>query len=179
MKFDIRNPGMKLALAFGLLGACAVQAAEQSHEDYVMIVYTDVAYGTSILRGAPEKVATRLSRRLDGRAGGVADQINLCVAYTKMKQIDLATRHCDAAVAQSAQAADRRWSSGPVGRLGKRSAKTDQAVALTNRGVLHALAGESDEATDLFELAMAMERTEEHARNNLARLRSSLDERDF
>ena len=44
--------------------------------------------------------------------------------------------------------------------------------------MLHALAGEPDKASDLFELAMAVEATEEYVQINLARLKSSQDESD-
>ena len=178
MKIEVRKPGIKLALMLGLLGALSAQASEESHDDYVMIVYSDLSHGRTILRGEPEEVIARLSRKLDGQNGRVADQINLCVAYTKMKQIDLATTHCDAAVAVSSRATERLRSSVAYRHKGMRAAMTDRAIALSNRGVLHALHGESDKATELFEMAMSFEATEEYAENNLARLKSSLVESD-
>ena len=178
MKPGLRKPATTLALFLGLLGALSLQAAERPQDDYVMIVYSDLSHGRTILRGAPEKVIARLSRRLDGRNAIVADQINLCVAYTKTKQIELATRHCDAAVAESSRAAERRRSSDPVARQEARAAISNRAIALTNRGVLHAILGESDKAIELFQLAMTVEVTEEFAQNNLARLKSLQGESD-
>ena len=178
MKHEVRKTGVKLALILGLIGAVSASAAERSQEEYVMLVYSDLSHGKTILRGAPEQVIRRLAQRLDGRNGRVADQINLCVAYAKTKQIDLATAHCDAAVAESSRAAERRGTSATFQRHSARAATTDRAIALSNRGVLFALAGEPDKATELFELAMAVEATEEYAQINLARLKSSLVESD-
>ncbi len=178
MKPEVRKPVTIFALSLGLLVALSAQAAERSHDNYVMMFYSDLSHGDTILRGAPERAITRLSRRLDGRNTVVADQINLCVAYTKTKQIDLATRHCDAAVAESSRVADRHRSSGTFARQEARAAMTDRGIALTNRGVLHALRGESDEAAKLFEMAMTAEATEEIAQKNLARLKSLRDESD-
>ena len=95
-----------------------------------------------------------------------------------MKQIDLATTHCDTAVAVSSRVTERLRSSVASRHKGMRAAMTDRAIALSNRGVLHALHGESDKATELFEMAMSFEATEEYAENNLARLKSSLVESD-
>lgn len=178
MKPELRKHASKLALALGLLGSLTAHAAEPPPQGYVMIVYSDLSHGKKIMRGAPEEVIARLSRRIDGPKSGVADQINLCVAYAKTKQIDLATTHCDAAVAESSRAANRGRSSNMFGRQEARAALTDRAIALSNRGVLHALLGESDKATLLFEMAMSFEATEEYAQNNLARLEASIVESD-
>lgn len=57
-----------------------------------------------------------------------------------------------------------------------RAAVSPRAVALTNRGVLHALTGQPEEARSLFEMAQDADLMEEYAQNNLARLQLSMKE---
>ena len=51
---------------------------------------------------------------------------------------------------------------------------TSRAIALTNRGVLHAIAGEDAQARAKFEMAMQLKSTEQSAKANLAVLERKL-----
>ena len=53
------------------------------------------------------------------------------------------------------------------GRRTTQVADTGRAIALTNRGVLHAVSGETDKARLMFEMALMLNSKEESARTNL------------
>ena len=53
------------------------------------------------------------------------------------------------------------------GRRTTQVADSGRAIALTNRGVLHAVSGETDKARLMFEMALMLNSKEESARTNL------------
>lgn len=164
---------LKFGVLLSLLSVIAAHAEEGRMDGYVMTVYSNVAHGSAILDGKSEKVVERLVRRSERSSGNLASHINLCVAYAKIKQLDKATAACDSAIAVSLSEADRLERLDMFGRRTTMVAETGRAIALTNRGVLHAITGESDEARAMFELAMQLESAEESARLNLSRLDES------
>ena len=171
--------GMKLLLLMALLCASPVTAAKENLRGYVMIVYSDRAQGEFVLEGNHEKAISTLLRREDGSPAGFADQVNLCVAFTKTRQLEKATRFCDLAVARSDRQARRLVTNYALGQHARQVAATDRAIALTNRGVLHAIAGETDAAKDLFEEAQDVKVIGTHAHNNLARLQTTSGNSSF
>lgn len=175
MKIETKLMLTKLLLLMSSLGAGAVQAAEG--QNYIMVVYSDSGHGEAVLEGNLDEAISSLQGR-ESRAGSFAEQVTLCVALTRTGQFDDAAKHCDIAVAKSEREARRLARSGGMGRYSERLIAKPKAVALTNRGVLHALNGEPAEARVLFELAREAHLTEEIARNNLARLELSVDESD-
>lgn len=173
MKKGTRLIAPKLSLLLGTLCAWTAQAAEAPN--YVMVVYTDTAHGQSVVQGDLDETVSSLTRR-DGQVEDFAEQVSLCVALTKSRQFEQAAKYCDMAIAQSAQEARRIRGTLGNGRRSARTATTPKALAMTNRGVLHALAGEPEEARVLFEMARDADLMEEYAQNNLARLNLSKDE---
>lgn len=166
---------------FGLLllvASATAQAESAQANTYVMVVYSDAAHGEKVLSGAPEEVIAKLSRKKTGRSGNLADQVNLCVAYTKTKQLDQAQEACDAAIIASKKEARRLERSGLYGRRTTLVAETGRAIALTNRGVLHAITGESEQARTMFELAMSLESEDQSASSNLDLLEKKVAGRD-
>jgi tetratricopeptide (TPR) repeat protein len=170
MKTDKLLHKTKFGILLSLLSVSAAQAEEGQLDGYVMTVYSNVAHGSAILDGKSDKVVEKLVRRSERSDRSLASHINLCVAYAKMKQLDKATRACDSAIAVSVNEADRLERLDTFGRRTTMVADTGRAIALTNRGVLHAITGESDEARAMFEMAMQLESTEESAQLNLTRL---------
>lgn len=162
-----------------LLGTSPVTAAEENLRGYVMIVYSDRAQGEFVLEGNHEKAISALLRRHDGSPARFADQVNLCVAFAKTRQLEKATRFCDLALASSSSQARRRVTNYALGQHVRQVAATDRAIALTNRGVLHAIAGETDAAQDLFEEAKAARVIGTYAHNNLARLQTTSGDSGF
>lgn len=171
MKMESRLIAPKLALLLGTLCAWTAQATEA--QNFVMVVYSDSGYGESVLEGDLDGAISKLMRR-DGEVNDFAEQVSLCVALTKSRQFKQATEYCDMAIARSAHEARRLR--GTYGIHSTRTAAAPRALALTNRGVLHALAGEPEEARALFEMAREADLMEEYAQNNLARLNLSMDE---
>jgi len=166
---------------FGLLllvASATAQAESAQPSAYVMVVYSDVAHGEKVLSGAPEEVIAKLSRKKTRRLGILAVQVNLCVAYTKTKQLEQAHKACDAAITASQKEARRLERSEIFGRRTTLVAETGRAIALTNRGVLHAISGESEQARTLFELAMSLESENQSASTNLDLLERKVAGRD-
>ena len=167
MKTDKTLSGRLLAISLVLLGAVTAQAGEDQPNAYVMTVYSDAAHGTDILNGAPQEVIAKLSRKADAHSNHLAGQVNLCVAYTKTNQLEKATEICDSAVAAALKDARRLERSKMFGRQTTQVADTGRAIALTNRGVLHAVTGEKAKARLMFEMALMLKSREESARTNL------------
>ena len=170
MKTDVIRNRAALLVLLGLLGAVSAQAEEQSTNGYIMTVYSNMAHGRTILDGSEKKAISKLARDNGARVRYLEGQINLCVAYTKTRQVRKATEACDAAIEQSLNDAKRIKRSSSFGRYAVQIANTGRAIALTNRGVLHAIAGEEAQARAKFESAMELQSTEQSARENLALL---------
>ena len=167
MKTDKTLLVMLFGVSLMLFGAATAQAGEDQPQAYVMTVYSDVAHGSEIIDGAPRDVIAKLSRKADPRATKLAGQVNLCVAYTKTKQLEKAMELCDSAVAAALKDARRLERSKMFGRQTTQVADTGRAIALTNLGVLHAISGERDKARLMFEMAMMLESKEKSAQINL------------
>jgi hypothetical protein len=173
MKTTIARNALLGAAVAGLFGSATAQAGEKSPESYVMTVYSDTRHGSAVLEGSPDDVISKLMRDHKGNPKYLADLITLCVAYTQTKQIDRAVEACDYAITAAEKEARRLERSGPFSSYYTRKADTGRAIALTNRGVLHAVSGQSDQARVMFEQALGLRSREESAAINL----SLLDER--
>jgi hypothetical protein len=90
---------------------------------------------------------------------------NLCVAYTVSRELALARKACDEAVSLAKRVDDSDWK-----RLRRESAT---ASALSNRGVLRALSGDSVGAASDFRAAIKLRSSNEMPSRNLAYLESS------
>jgi hypothetical protein len=167
MKTDKTIPGILFGISLILCATVTAQAGEDQPDAYIMTVYSDVAHGTDIIDGAPQEVISKLSRKFDARSNELAGQVNLCVAYTKMKQLEKAMEVCDSAIAAALKDARQMERSNIFGRQTTIVADTGRAIALTNRGVLHAVTGEKAKARLMFEMALMLKSKEESARANL------------
>jgi tetratricopeptide (TPR) repeat protein len=108
--------------------------------------------------------AARPSRRFDSEEALIAST-NLCVAYTIEREFDAAEAACAEALTLS-----RRADRVPGTRIRKNAAT---ARALTNRGVLRALTGDSLSAAADFREAERLNPTWDAPSRNLAYLESS------
>lgn len=177
MKMNITRKGPALAALISMLGSASAMAETGAETGFVMNYYEDAAQGALVEDGAYEAVIDRLAARSTDSARRVAEQINLCVAYTKTKQIDKATESCDLALAKAGKTVSRH-SLFESHRAAKARADAERAMALINRGVLHAVNGEMDEARELFELAAALQAQNEAAETNLLVLQREIAEQD-
>ena len=163
-----------LTLATLLCAAAAVQADDEDKGRYTMTVYSDMAQGRAILKGSHAGLIEELSQDRSGSAFSIEESINLCVAYTQAKQVSDATSACESALttAQNQRKTAKRSSSPWFGPLDK--ATVGHAIALNNRGVLYALAGDHDNAREMFEESLKVSRRTTHARKNLSILNESI-----
>lgn len=163
------------ALAVLVLSATlSTQAAghdDAPAEPFQMAVIIDDAYGRTVASGnygtAIEKITAGSRKSNDD----FSEQVNLCVAYAKSREIEKARTACDAAItymsAQERRASDSNNRRKPALRV----YRSNLAVALSNRGVLLAIAGDTELARRDFITAMAFDtRHSRFAASNLARL---------
>jgi tetratricopeptide (TPR) repeat protein len=148
--------------------------AEDSDEDikpFAMTVYSDRAYGDAILKGRLERAIDKLSAG-SMSAAKPENASNLCVAYTKAKELDKALDACDAAVA--ALTAKKMVIDKHTVRYAdlRASVQTDLSIALSNQGVLFAVKGEHDRARKNFLTAIQLDHNRSKAQENLLRLNS-------
>jgi tetratricopeptide (TPR) repeat protein len=172
MKHRIARHGIKLAALL-----CAATTAQADYKDagrYIMTVYSDMAQGRAILDGEAGELIEKLDENRSGKAFTLEENNNLCVAFTQASQVDNARTACDAAVLASAERTQRTHRFHSKRSLGVRRAKTGQAVALANRGVLYALTGELDAARELFEMALELDSKMSQIKTNLALLEEDL-----
>lgn len=156
-----------LAVMLTLISAVAAQAREESPHGYVMTVYQDSSYGSALVDGSYDSVISKLESR--GRAGSseLTRQVSLCVAYAKTKQMNKAITACDLAIAASENSLRLRTGD---------ELDFDRAVALSNRGVLHAIEGDADLAKSMFEMAIELKSDLKPSKTNLKILQKALAE---
>lgn len=162
---------IRYALAAVLLGLLAgAPAAADVPGAFEMTVIEDAAQGASIAAGDYDAAIERLERRDVGPGSRLHSLTrfhvltNLCVAHTLSGNREQASRACDDALHTI-----RAGVSGlPAHSLRVRSRYT--SMALSNRGVLHAVAGDFDAARRDFETADRLSRGLSAPTRNLARL---------
>ncbi len=151
------------ASALALPGAWSTATAVADDADaYRMAVIQNRAAGRHVVGGEFERAIDKIEKRtyLDDR---FAARNNLCVAYTAVGRIEDASAVCDAALDVS-----RKRVQGDGLTRGER--RRDEAIALSNRGVLRALAGDVDGARRDFSSAVESHGDLSEAVHNLARL---------
>jgi len=147
--------------------------AETNDPKYTMTVYEDYAHGASIVAGdyeqAIEKITTKRVKNDPVRV-----ETNLCVAYVKAGEVELAEKSCDAAVAavESTKQFDRR-AIGIDTNAGAR--RRYLAIALSNRCVMKAVKGDLASAKEDFDMAMELDTRLAAAKVNLERLEIAVE----
>ncbi|MEL7186299.1 MAG: hypothetical protein AAFN50_07670 [Pseudomonadota bacterium] len=155
-------------LIFGSTG----QAAEKQAQPYVMAVLEDHAHGRLVLEGSDEAAIAEITRGRTEENYDFDDSLALCVAYTRTRQLEAAASACDAAMEKSTSRSDRtRWIRRGPTAMGY-TGRSNFALASINRGVLYALTGESEQAAEAFEAALAAKPGFDAAETNLARVSS-------
>ena len=154
------------ALLLATITTAAAQAEEQAPQPFGMSVIVDKAYGRKVVYGSYDRAIALLESKATHR-DQFAKSTNLCVAYAKSKMLNEATVECEAAVAML-QAKQQHIAV----REEKRRVHADLAVALSNRGVLHAVSGDKALAKRDFERAIELDASKRStAEANLNRLR--------
>lgn len=153
-------------LSLALASAPAWSEPEQAR--YEMSVFSDAAYGTKILAGKYKQAIGKISSRTSSR-NELQRKTNLCVAYTKSGEIELAESACEEAVVAAKVMKAHRSPSG----LSDSSQKTHNrfvAIALSNRGVINAVKGDLESARKDFDAALQLSSALASVRANLERL---------
>lgn len=159
-------------LVFIALLGCVPVSAQEASAPYTMTIIIDKAYGGRVAAGkygsAIDKI-TASKRDFDL----FAKHTNLCVAYTKIRNIDNATVSCEAAlsVIREEGEADRH---GRSNHEYDRSHREYVALALSNLGVLDVVKGSPETARARFEEAVDLGPGIPAAQANLGRLTADL-----
>jgi tetratricopeptide (TPR) repeat protein len=150
---------------FGIIAAFGqIAQAAEAPSAYVMTVILDQAQGDQLLRGSYGQAIESLTA--DSKRPRFAENNNLCVAYTKTNNLPEAEQACSAALRNSK----------PLFGLYDLARKTDHAVALSNRGVIHAVSGDLERAKQDFRAAIKVNRYLTAAAENLAILEAKTTE---
>lgn len=160
------------ALIASLMTPVANAAAGPSA--FRMLVVDDTSSGRKVLSGDFDAVIDGFSADKVRVQNTFATYTNICVAYTKSKQVEKAIEACDLAVAHSEKVYKQVDESRKSTRTKRQQAREDLAVAMSNRGVLFAVSGKDDKAMESFETAVKLDADQRYARANISRL-SELD----
>lgn len=155
---------------FALL-AMSSFATATAHADeltYTMTTIIDASYGDKVAAGNYDEAIEKLSAS-ESKNDAFFKATNLCVAYTKIGNFAEATIACDAAV-EKARQMDFEKRSQISRRFQVKTQKTYLAMALTNRGVLHAVTGDVELAQQAFSEALDTYENAKPAKTNLAKL---------
>ena len=153
-----------------VLGAGTAVAGEA--ETYRLAAIKDTAYGSLILREQFSTAIERLERRERKGIHGFYTATNLCVAYIKTASLEAAAESCALAVDTIEDVLAARSDADSGAEL--HSVRRFLALALSNRGVMHAVSGQSAEAQADFEAAQAVESRLKEPSINLARHAASV-----
>jgi len=141
--------------------------AETRTSPFEMMVVSDSSHGKTVLSGSYDSAIQKLST---AKTADFAKYTNLCVAYTKSKNLERATEACQGAVSLAEEKALRKVSKRRQSDLEHRNTQRNYAMALSNRGVLSAVMGDLDQAERDFTAAMELKTRNKRVKNNLARL---------
>ena len=151
------------ALILSLLGSQFAVAGAPA-DNYKMIALVDQAYGKMIVAGDYQKAIEKLS--IGGSRGtSFSAHNNLCIAYMKEKNIEQAEAECNKAIAlrENVNTALNAYMD-----THNRNKARDKAIALSNRGVLHAIKGDRQSALQDFEASVQIYDRLSDVRENLA-----------
>lgn len=144
---------LKVAALTALSLMAGYVAAEPAESNlYEMLVISNEAFGEQLLDGQHATTIESISSS-PIRIDRFSASNNLCVAYVRAKQVNKALAACKKAVNRS--------------RLKNRR---DQAIALSNLGVVRALKGDTDGARHSFKAALRLYPALAIPSENLARL---------
>ncbi len=159
--------GASVASLLIVMAGPLVHAAE-TQSAYVMTVIADKAQGEQVVSGNYQEAIAAITSSLMRQKDTFAVSNNLCVAYTKSNDLANANQHCSEAIRMSKKKYGPWYAAARI--------RTDQALALSNRGVIRAITGDEDGAREDFQLAIKLGRHLSAPGENLARLDSQATE---
>lgn len=159
--------GASVASLLMVMAGPLVHAAE-TQPAYVMTVISDRAHGEQVVSGHYQEAIAAITLPQKRHKDAFAVSNNLCVAYTKSNDIAKANKSCAEALLMSKYKTGQWYE---VVRM-----RNDQALALSNRGVIRAITGDEDGARQDFQQAIKLGRQLSAPADNLARLDSRATE---
>ncbi len=177
-KFDNIKPGSWaprswLSRSLTITAAALLATTAVAHEEspkYTMTIIKNVSYSQKVARGDYDEAIEKLTARKYRGRETYASKTNLCVAYTKSGDLDNAQVACNAALDQIRARKDRSLKVGFLPEYTASGYRAYLALALSNRGVLHAVNGDEEQARSDFMEALELEAGLSAPRINLARL---------
>jgi Flp pilus assembly protein TadD len=145
-----------------------IAQAQENSAAYVMTVIHDRAAGDQVISGAYGQAIDSLTANTAKRSSTFAISNNLCVAYTKTNRLSEAEQACSTAL-RTSKAAYASW-------YDVNSKRDFYAVALSNRGVIRAVSGNTEQARQDFKAAMKFSSTLTTPAENLAVLEAKTTE---
>jgi len=148
--------------------SCVFVTANADEPAFTMTTIIDSAHGAEIVAGKYEQAIERIAA-IDSDQSTFFNSTNLCVAYTKIGNVADAVLACDAAIEQAnSMSFDRQRY---LSRHAKERMRSKYlALALSNRGVLHAATGDVELARQDFVEALGVSARSSVVKTNLARL---------
>lgn len=164
------EPARRLPLTAGLIAALVAGTAFAAEREsaYTMTVIHDAYFGSKVIAGDYRAAIDRIRPKGDGSAAAFEAHTNLCVAYVKSGEIERAKPACDTAVEAARKQAERAVKFAPS--YGEKNWREFEAVALSNRGVLHVVLGEPELARRDFARALELRTRIDAPDSNLERL---------
>ncbi|WP_333606872.1 tetratricopeptide repeat protein [Arsukibacterium sp.] len=151
------------AVALSVLASSPFLASAASN-GYKMVLIEDTPGADTIQAGELEQGIKEVTTSLSLDADGFSRSMALCVAYSRLGQLAQAEASCNSAVNQA-----RTYASAP--RAIKREMR---ALAFSNRGVMHLLAGNRVAALEDFKQAVSIDKNDISVAN-LERLTASIN----
>lgn len=151
------------AVALSVLASSPFLASAASN-GYKMVLIEDTPGVTTIQAGQLQQGISEVTNYRGAEVDSFSLQMSLCVAYSRLSQIDQAQSACSKAVslAQSTPA---------MPTTAKREMR---ALAYSNRGVMHVLANDKVAALEDFKRAVSLQ-TNDINQHNLARLTADIN----
>jgi Flp pilus assembly protein TadD len=153
-----------------LLTALSCFSATVSADEtaFTMTTIIDSAHGAEIVAGKYEQAIEKIAA-IDDDESKFFNSTNLCVAYTKTGNVADAVLACDTAIEQANSMSFDRQSY--LSRHAQERMRNKYlALALSNRGVLHAATGDVELARQDFVEALGVSARLSVVKTNLARL---------
>jgi len=170
----------KGAALAALLIIAATSMPASAHDEraapFTMAVILGEAHGSKVEAGRYEQAIERITESGRRAPEDFADQINLCVAYAKTRNIRKASAACDAAVAEVKKQENRVSRIRNTRNEELRAYRANLALALSNRGVLLAATGNTERAKQDFLAAIDLKTQDSWIfENNLSRVEQVTD----
>ncbi|MDH3275476.1 MAG: hypothetical protein OEM64_08185 [Gammaproteobacteria bacterium] len=163
---NMASPRSIATLIMALFCMSTIAAADEPV--YTMITMIDMANGAEVVAGKYEQAVEKITAK-KGAVDAFSYNTNLCVAYTKLGDIENASLACEAAIEEASSIRVVRQSE--FSRSFQRHTKKKYlAFALSNRGVLRAAMGDVELARQDFVEALTVDTRISAAKINLARL---------